>query len=172
MFRIITRLIRSDVKYHVETDLLKEEHSHGKSIAKRKKYVLMIGSVILVYSVYLTTYAVIQGMHLVNITRLESEWMFSNLVFLQHVQRIRISSSHPEWLHLHEVHVLLVHLVPFASSATLFHENARIPEHSQKVLATFVTHVTFLFRTLFPCYKNEQILTTDGFKRHSQPTDI
>ncbi|CCD62438.1 G-protein coupled receptors family 1 profile domain-containing protein [Caenorhabditis elegans] len=143
LFRIITKLVRADVKYQAETDLLKEDHSHGKSIARRKKYVLMIGSVILVYSVYLTTYAVIQGMHLVNIT----------------------SRSKGIPVHARSGYIFTKY------TCYLF-----ISFHSLLQPLCFMRMREFrniLKRTIFPCLtKTDPILTTDVFKRHSQPTDI
>ncbi|CAI2307397.1 unnamed protein product [Caenorhabditis sp. 36 PRJEB53466] len=144
LFRIISRLVRADAKYQAETDLLKEEHSHGKSIARRKKYVLMIGSVILVYSVYLTTYAVIQGMHLINITSTSK------------------GSESP--VHTRSGYIYTKY------TCYLF-----ISFHSLLQPLCFMRMREFrniLKKTLFPCMKSEPILTTDAFKRHSQPTDI
>ncbi|CAB3407008.1 unnamed protein product [Caenorhabditis bovis] len=69
LFNVISKILKKDAKFQAEVDLLKEEHSHHKSIARRRKYVIIIGSVIVVYSVYLTTYAIIQGMQLYNISR-------------------------------------------------------------------------------------------------------
>uniref|UniRef100_A0A1I7TQD0 G_PROTEIN_RECEP_F1_2 domain-containing protein n=1 Tax=Caenorhabditis tropicalis TaxID=1561998 RepID=A0A1I7TQD0_9PELO len=143
LFRIITKLVKADVKYQAETDLLKEDHSHGKSIARRKKYVLMIGSVILVYTVYLTTYAVIQGMHLVNIT----------------------SRSKGVPVHARSGYIYTKY------TCYLF-----ISFHSLLQPLCFMRMREFrniLKRTLFPCFtKTDPILTTEVFKRHSQPTDI
>ncbi|CAI5439680.1 unnamed protein product [Caenorhabditis angaria] len=67
LFKIISNLMKSDAKFQAEVDLLNDENPQAKNIARRRKYVLMIGSVIVVYTVFLVTYAVIQTIHVINI---------------------------------------------------------------------------------------------------------
>ncbi|EGT60056.1 hypothetical protein CAEBREN_09661 [Caenorhabditis brenneri] len=143
LYRIVKNLVKADAKYQVEIDLLKEDHSHGKSIARRKKYVIMIGSVIVVYTIYLSTYAVIQGMHLFNIS----------------------SRSKGIPVHARSGYIYTKYI------CYLF-----ISFHSLLQPLCFMRMREFrniLKKTIFPCFtKTDPILTTDVYKRHSQPTDI
>ncbi|CAD6184469.1 unnamed protein product [Caenorhabditis auriculariae] len=72
LFRLVSSMVKADVKNQAEFELLKEDSSsHRKQVVRRYKYVVIIGSVIVVYSAYLSAYAIIQGLQLVNISRNE-----------------------------------------------------------------------------------------------------
>lgn len=65
LFRVISRIVKEDIKAQLE---MKEFQVNPKQVARRRMYVVMIGSVIVVYSAYLSTYAVIQAMHLLHLS--------------------------------------------------------------------------------------------------------
>ncbi|CAJ0946541.1 unnamed protein product, partial [Mesorhabditis belari] len=83
LLRVISRIVKADFSSTAEAVYLNENMQNGdrrvleKSLVKRHKYVAVIGTVIIVYAVYLTAYASIQLLQLINMTSgLSSHYVF------------------------------------------------------------------------------------------------
>ncbi|VDK59972.1 unnamed protein product [Cylicostephanus goldi] len=76
LLRVVSGVVDAELKQTAELEHLKlrtsgegERRLDNKHVLKRHKYVVVIGTVIGVYCVYLTVYATLQVLQLVNITQ-------------------------------------------------------------------------------------------------------
>uniref|UniRef100_A0A0K0DDR0 G_PROTEIN_RECEP_F1_2 domain-containing protein n=1 Tax=Angiostrongylus cantonensis TaxID=6313 RepID=A0A0K0DDR0_ANGCA len=74
LFSVVSHMVKAEIKQTAELEYLKTQSDEGdrrfenRHVLKRHKYVVVIGTVIGIYSVYLTAYATIQVLMLVNIS--------------------------------------------------------------------------------------------------------
>ncbi|CAI4228194.1 unnamed protein product [Auanema sp. JU1783] len=92
LLRVISSLVQADMKQNAEFEHLKTgEETKERHVIRRHKYVVVIGSVIVVYSAYLMTYAVIQIIHLVNMSQNFATNRQNSTVYVKYVCYLYIS---------------------------------------------------------------------------------
>ncbi|KAL6730220.1 hypothetical protein Aduo_001207 [Ancylostoma duodenale] len=97
LLRVISGVVKAEIKQSAELEQLKDRYEEGerrldnKHVLKRHKYVVVIGTVIGVYSVYLTAYATLQVLQLVNITENSNGFRRRDLVYLKYICYLCIS---------------------------------------------------------------------------------
>ncbi|EYC43394.1 hypothetical protein Y032_0495g2471 [Ancylostoma ceylanicum] len=95
LLRVISGVVKAEIKQSAELEQLKDQYEEGerrldnKHVLKRHKYVVVIGTVIGVYSVYLTAYATLQVLQLVNIN--SNGFRRRDLVYLKYICYLCIS---------------------------------------------------------------------------------
>lgn len=97
LLRVVSGVVKAEMKQNAELEHLKEQTDDGgrrldnKHVMKRHKYVVVIGTVIGVYSAYLTAYATIQVLQLVNISENLSGLRRRDIVYMKYVCYLCIS---------------------------------------------------------------------------------
>ncbi|KAK6728625.1 hypothetical protein RB195_005958 [Necator americanus] len=97
LLRVVSGVVKAEIKQNAELEHLKDRSEDGerrldnKHVLKRHKYVVVIGTVIGVYSVYLTAYATLQVLQLVNIAENSNGFRRRDLVNLKYICYLLIS---------------------------------------------------------------------------------
>nr|CDJ81003.1 7TM GPCR domain containing protein [Haemonchus contortus]CDJ95915.1 7TM GPCR domain containing protein [Haemonchus contortus] len=97
LLRVVSGVVKAEMKQTAELETLKERIDDGerrlddKHVMRRHKYVVVIGTVIGVYSAYLTAYATIQVLQLVNISENSSRFRRRETVYLKYICYLCIS---------------------------------------------------------------------------------